>query len=109
MSEETPEYGMRSGEVSKEESEALMEARMKKAAEERANEERAKATKQAQAYLERIGWREAKRSNIAGWLAEFAIEYKNDEIKDIQDLHDKHAYFQGDNWIVLKRMFSSLK
>lgn len=30
-------------------------------------------------------------------------------IKDIQDLHDNHAYFQGDNWIVLKRIFKHLK
>jgi len=57
MSEETPEYGMRSGEVSKEESEALMK----------------------------------------------------DRIKRMQDLHDNHGYFQGDNWKALKQIFKELK
>lgn len=27
----------------------------------------------------------------------------------IQELHDKYGYFQGDNWVVLKRLFKDLK
>ncbi len=26
----------------------------------------------------------------------------------LQDLHDNHAYFQGDNWVVLKRLIPAL-
>ncbi len=26
-----------------------------------------------------------------------------------QELHDKHGYFQGDNWTVLKRLFNEFK
>ena len=161
MSEETPEYGMRSGEVSKEESDALMKAR----AVTRATKEKADATeketmsKKLDNTMERIradtafktdlkvknemfclsiltdlgirkdkGWGPDEDELLekllklahkqTGFIMKSMDEYKLDynktlgeakDEKDIQDLHDNHAYFQGDNWVVLKRIFKYLK
>ncbi len=29
-------------------------------------------------------------------------------VNTVQELHDEHGYFQGDNWTVLKRLFCKL-